>query len=748
MALTPRERLARLLGADAPAGSFSAQTTESPAGLAPEVAGVGPVALPIRAAQAKQLIAAARPASFGRGTKTLVDPGVRDTWELTPNQFTLDGRWQQVLDGALDVLRDRLGLSPTARLWLEPHAMLVYGKGQFFLPHQDSEKHDAMVGSVVLWLPSVHTGGELVVEHAGTRETYRGSRESLSFVAFYADCRHEVRPVRSGHRVSITFNLLAEEVDPATQPEPAAAVAQCLTEHFAQRAVSPYSERDLGLPNRLVFLLDHEYTERGLAANRLKGADTKRTALLRAAATQAGCEAVLALAEIKETWDAWPAEDNDYCHVHYDEDDEDDPGSATDEDYQLNDLIEAEIVLGWWIRPDGTGGEPISLYVPEHEVCTATPTATLTPYESAFEGYMGNYGNTLDRWYRRAAVVVWPTQRSFAARAEASPGWALAEVRARLDDGDVSGARAAALSMESFWAPRADLLRAALDVADGLDEAATATMLLEPFSIEMTTDEHATALAAVAARYGVEWMRTLIAGWRATDPYLATDLSRWTVEVLPTLCNGLRAADAGPVAALFVEQAWLGLQSRLSAGVVVARAEDRASRLAALSEPLMRLLGVTDEHLRENIVQALRRFPETVLECALPALRLARRRRAPGMDELARDCATRLTEILARPARAAHDWSIEWTGCGCDRCQRLGEFLRSRTDRSVEWPLITEARRHVHAQIDRAALPVRHQTRRQGRPYTLVLEKTDALHLRDRATRKQAETDLAWLNGT
>jgi hypothetical protein len=55
----------------------------------------------------------------------------------------------------------------------EPHSMLVYGKGQFFLPHQDSEKDDAMVGTLVVSLPSAHTGGELVVGHAGESKAYR-----------------------------------------------------------------------------------------------------------------------------------------------------------------------------------------------------------------------------------------------------------------------------------------------------------------------------------------------------------------------------------------------------------------------------------------------------------------------------------------------------------------------------------------------------------------------------------------------
>ena len=34
--------------------------------------------------------------------------------------------------------------------------------------------------------------------------------------------------------------------------------------------------------------------------------------------------------------------------------------------------------------------------------------ATSQPYSLEYEGYMGNWGNTLDRWYHRAAVVVWP----------------------------------------------------------------------------------------------------------------------------------------------------------------------------------------------------------------------------------------------------------------------------------------------------------------------------------------------------
>lgn len=230
---------------------------------------VGALTLPLRAATAKRLISVARPARFGRGQKTLSDRSVRDTWEVTPAQITLGGpTWDAHLEAALTHFRDELGLPPGSQLRAELHSLLVYGKGQFFLPHQDSEKHDEMVATLVAFLPSLHTGGELVIYDGGTERTYRGSRDDLVLVAFYADRRHEVRPVRSGYRVTLTFNLMLTSAAPETDAGPVEQAADCLTEHFTSPAESQYGGRDLGEPTRLTFLLDHEYSQQGLAAGR------------------------------------------------------------------------------------------------------------------------------------------------------------------------------------------------------------------------------------------------------------------------------------------------------------------------------------------------------------------------------------------------------------------------------------------------------------------------------------------------
>src|SRR5260370_12718110 len=127
---------------------------------------------------------------------------------------------------------------------------------------------------------------------------------------------------------------------------------------------------------------------------------------------------------------------------------------------------------------------------------------------------MGNYGNTMDRWYRRAAVVVWPGQHAFTAGAEASPSWALTELRARLDAGDLVNARAAAESVAPFWkAPGPGLLEPALHTAAALEDPGIALMLLRPFAVEWVTPAHADGLAALAARYGEPWHQNLLDAW-------------------------------------------------------------------------------------------------------------------------------------------------------------------------------------------------------------------------------------------
>ena len=466
MATAARDRLARTLRGDAQT-AFSVELTARMDDLNLEVEGFGPVKFPVTPAKARKLLGLGQPARFGRGEETLTDPDVRDTWEIP--KHLIRAEWDSAaLKDVLATVKEELGLPHAAGLTADLHSLLVYEPNQFFLAHQDSEKDDSMVGTLVVTLPSSYTGGELMVGHNEEWKAYRGSKTALSLVAFYADCRHEVLRVKSGYRITLTYNLLlhGDTSRPEGDDGTVAELADLLREHFSTPVPRYYGGPATDPPNRLVYLLDHEYTPRGLNWRRLKGADASRVSLLRTAADKAGCEAVLALADIKTTHSAFPADegygywDQGWDDGDYDEGEDEYSGDASgsEGEYDIQDLIDSEVTLTHWTGPEGTRLEETSLYVDRKEVCASTPAGDLTPYSSEYEGYMGNWGNTLDRWYHRAAVIVWPREQAFANRAESSPAWALDEIAAMASAGDVgrAGRRGDARALLGHGPGRAD----------------------------------------------------------------------------------------------------------------------------------------------------------------------------------------------------------------------------------------------------------------------------------------------------
>ena len=309
MATAARDRLARTLRGDAQA-AFSVELTAKTDDLSLEVEGFGHVKFPVTPAKARKLLGLGQPARFGRGEETLTDPDVRDTWEIP--KHLVRAEWNDAtLKDILATVKEELGLPNAAELTADLHSLLVYEPNQHFLAHQDSEKDDSMVGTLVVTLPSSYAGGELMVGHNEEWKAYRGSKTALSLVAFYADCRHEVLRVKSGYRITLTYNLLlhGDTSRPEGDDGTVAELADLLREHFSTPVPRYYGGPATDPPNRLVYLLDHEYTPRGLNWRRLKGADASRVALLRTAADKAGCEAVLALADIKTTHSAFPADE-------------------------------------------------------------------------------------------------------------------------------------------------------------------------------------------------------------------------------------------------------------------------------------------------------------------------------------------------------------------------------------------------------------------------------------------------------
>ena len=123
-----------------------------------DVAGVGAIGFPIRAAEAKALIAVASQAPYGRGQETLVDTEVRRVWQLEPKQFKLTNpAWKSFIDNIVEQVKNELAIHDKVKAQL--YKLLVYEKGSFFIPHRDGEMSDRMIATLVVGLPSRHNGG-------------------------------------------------------------------------------------------------------------------------------------------------------------------------------------------------------------------------------------------------------------------------------------------------------------------------------------------------------------------------------------------------------------------------------------------------------------------------------------------------------------------------------------------------------------------------------------------------------------
>jgi hypothetical protein len=300
------------------------------------------------------------------------------------------------------------------------------------------------------------------------------------------------------------------------------------------------------------------------------------------------------------------------------------------------------------------------------------------------------------------------------------------------------------------------LLTGSLRVALRVDEPTLAAMLLAPFRLEMIAAGHSKALGALVGAYGERWAADLIVAWsarlgrqwRSSDP----GADAW-IASLPQLCSALRTAgDPGAAAArLLVLASWARTQAQIDRSRELASPSERERTLSALGRPLAAILEggalVDAVDVRDAAVEKLC-GDESLLACATAVLRATPVSHWPGvgLDPLATHCRAILADLVAHPERAADDWSIDLPeGCECDRCAALRAFLAAPSRRTYEWPLAKDGRRHVHGRIDAPELPVRHQTRRVGRPYTLILTKTDALFEREAQQRRRAREELAWL---
>ncbi|KIY64030.1 hypothetical protein CYLTODRAFT_381480, partial [Cylindrobasidium torrendii FP15055 ss-10] len=171
------------------------------------------------------LISACDAAPFGRGNQTVMDDTYRKALKLELAQFAMPFELSQT--GILTKIQNDL-VDPSVAIRrgirAEPYKLNIYDKGSFFKAHKDTPRDTSMFGSLVIIFPTEHEGGNLLLTEGDEQWDFdaptllqQATAPSVAWVAFYSTVVHEVLPVISGARVTLTYNLYFKSVDNSSE---------------------------------------------------------------------------------------------------------------------------------------------------------------------------------------------------------------------------------------------------------------------------------------------------------------------------------------------------------------------------------------------------------------------------------------------------------------------------------------------------------------------------------------------------
>ncbi|KAF7294258.1 hypothetical protein HMN09_01154400 [Mycena chlorophos] len=368
-----------------------------------DLEGIGLVGLPLSAALARTVIEQCRQAPFGKGERTVVDKEVRDTWEMDATKVKFaNPAWQPFIERVVREVCQALGVNfDASKPRAELYKLLVYETGSHFLPHVDTEKANGMFASIVVVLPSLFTGGDAYTSHCGTKKVLNSNNNSMTattVLAWYTDVMHEIKPITSGYRFALTYNL----VHTTTSIRPAIASANAAITKL-RRLFSAWNEDEDG-PEKVLYLLDHQYSEANLSASALKSSDAHIMAILDSLAKEIGFGLGLANLELTQSGYAddegghygrqrgWYGDSEDE-----DEDDNDNVGFA--------EVEESTTKVHRFVDPDGRQIHADDLEIDDE---MEEELEERGHYKQDYEGYMGNGAGSLSRFYRSSVLVIWP----------------------------------------------------------------------------------------------------------------------------------------------------------------------------------------------------------------------------------------------------------------------------------------------------------------------------------------------------
>ena len=506
-------------------------------------------------------------------------------------------------------------------------------------------------------------------------------------------------------------------------------------------------------PEKLVWLLEHDYSEAGLSFDALKNADAALGSVLKLAAERANCALYAAIVHIREEGSARYSNGSYYDGWY---------GHGSDhEDAEFDEVLDGHYWLDSWVGTDGGRPEFGEIVLNPEELLPAGALDDAPPDEQWVNEASGNAGVTVERAYRHAAFVIWPGPRTLDVLAGAGIVRAVAWVSGRLErDGDACRHLLARLIDGWPEAPgRVDDLehdaqgrREVLELLARVGDRTLARRFLrEVVQVKFDGSENE-RLPSVLALIGSRDAAAFLAG------LVSERFARRPRSVLALLISVSEMRD-------FEWRDVLGESVRAAVAALPEALKPRAARRVVTWPPEPQRQRFADAAIRDLFILAWRcglageaeaaaaiivKHPETATpERTIPAALKALAREKGLADSAAyfaiwRHSADALLSCSAEPPKAPRDWAIPAElDCDCEHCARLEAFCEDPVAQVGRFPLRKDLRMHLHQQIDGHRLDMFHVTERRGRPYTLVCTKNRASH--ERRLAEYAE-DVEWMS--
>lgn len=706
-----------------------------------EVEGVGVLAFPLLPMQARLLIEHAIQAPYGRGTETIVDTSVRKVWQISSEQVKISSpSWQESFEAILLLVKDGLGCQDF-KVTAELYKMLIYDEGGFFLSHRDTEKSAGMFGTLVVVLPSLHKGGELIVRHAGEEvniDLSTAGPSELTFAAFYADCEHEIKPIATGNRLCLVYNLIQQfdKKNESSQHPLKAPLYPKEIEEVAQ--ILRNQESKEGSAAKIVWLLEHKYTPAGLSFASLKNGDAALAKVVVEAAKRAEYCIQLGFMHIEESGSAecrYDSYSSRRSRRYWNTDEKE-----NDDHFEIGEIFDSTHYIDGWIPLSGLSYTSGELPLENGELMPQGALDGEEPDEREFSEATGNEGASFERSYHRAVLVLWSQKRHAEVLLQGGTDSVFSYFKIQvnavgeLSPQDSLHAETCTLAnrMIQQWPTRSDHTLKMLNELILLKNRELLELFIEKIIIEQyDTSAEASLLAAFELLNNATIDRLLdqlIERTMPNSPPTIASLLLKFVEFSKDTQNAKKAATT-------VINAFTKIKKDRMGSIFWHRQHSHEQRL--VTEQMVvdlwnALFLLKDDQLFSFAISEIINLnifdPRTVIT---PALSLLQKQQGIAINKVSsflrlwQHAAESLLSKSELPPTLPTDWKQKFSpSCKCDDCKSLQIFCLDPTATTHRFRVRKDRRDHLRAEISREKLDMETFTEESSSTHTLICNKT------------------------